>query len=88
MVSCSSCKVSSFAEYHVFFSGSIASYNLKKRVEAVRNCRNIGKKDMKDNHHTPKITVDPETFRVEADGVHLSVEPAERLPLSQGYMLF
>lgn len=44
--------------------GTIASYGLKKKPNAVRNCRNIGKKDMKLNHITPTITVDPESYRV------------------------
>lgn len=43
-------------------SGVIASYNLRKRVEAVRNCRSIGKKDMKFNDVMPKMKVDPETY--------------------------
>lgn len=52
------------------------------------NCRNIGKKDMKWNDSMPKLTVDPETYRVEADGEHCIVEAATTLPLTQGYMLF
>lgn len=76
----------SFANF--FSSGTIASYNLRKRVEAVRGCRNIGKKDMKLNDAMPKLTVDPETYRVEADGKHCTVEPATDLPLTQSHMLF
>lgn len=45
-------------------TGTITSYNLKKKPVAVKNCRNIGKKDMKNNSITPKISVDPETYRV------------------------
>jgi urease len=43
-------------------NGVIASYNLKKRVEAVKNCRKIGKKDMKYNNVMPKMKVDPESY--------------------------
>ena len=43
-------------------SGTVASYHLRKRVEAVKNCRSIGKKDMKYNDSTPKMKVDPETY--------------------------
>ena len=43
-------------------SGVIATYNLRKRVEAVKNCRNVGKKDMKYNDVMPKMKVDPETY--------------------------
>lgn len=64
-------------------SGTIATYGLKSRVEAVKNCRNIGKKDMKFNDVMPKMSVDPESYRVEADGVHAVCEPATSLPLTQ-----
>ncbi len=55
-------------------------YNLTKRIEAVRNCRKIGKCDMKWNDALPKITVDPETYEVRADGELLKCEPASVLP--------
>jgi urease subunit alpha len=63
-------------------------YGLTKRVEAVRGCRKIGKKDLKWNDATPKITVDPETYEVRADGELLTCEPAAVLPLAQKYFLF
>ncbi|HYE04794.1 MAG TPA: urease subunit alpha [Planctomycetota bacterium] len=68
--------------------GIAARLGLHKRVEAVRRCRGIGKRDMRLNDATPRITVDPETYRVEADGERLWCEPAKRLPLSQRYALF
>jgi len=39
-------------------------------------------------HATPDITVDPETYRVEADGEWLTCEPADVLPMAQRYFLF
>ena len=54
----------------------------------VENCRTIGKKDMKLNNNTPKITVDSVTYEVRADGELLKCEAAERLPLTQLYNLF
>ncbi|GAA5982110.1 hypothetical protein JCM5350_003459 [Sporobolomyces pararoseus] len=69
-------------------SGTIASYDLKKTAIAVKNCRNIGKKDMKNNNRMPKITVDPESYRVTADGVHCTVPPATKVALAKNYMLF
>ncbi len=69
-------------------SGTVASYGLSKRFEAVKNCRNIGKKDMKWNDVTPKMTVDPEIYEVRADGVLADIEPAEKLPLARLYNLF
>ena len=77
-----------------FVSGAAADagvgerYGLGKQVQAVRGCRGIGKADMKLNAATPDISVDPETYKVFADGVHLICEPAERLPLAQRYFLF
>ena len=64
-------------------SGAIASYGLKKRVEAVKGCRTVGKKDMKFNDVMPKMRVDPESYVVEADGMICEAEPSETLPLSQ-----
>jgi len=69
-------------------NGAIASYGLTKRIEAVRGCRTVGKKDMKFNDTMPKMKVDPESYRVEADGMHCTAEPAETLPLSSGYFIF
>jgi urease subunit alpha len=64
------------------------NYRVTKRIEAVRGCRTIGKKEMIWNNATPKITVDPETYEVRADGEHLVCEPATLLPLAQRYFLF
>jgi urease subunit alpha len=63
-------------------------YGLSKRLEPVRGCRTLTKKDLKFNDATPAITVDPETYVVTADGEHLTCAPAERLPLAQRYFLF
>ena len=64
------------------------AYGLTKRIEAVRGCRSLRKQDMKANDATPKITVDPETYEVFADGERLVCAPAEKLPLAQRYFLF
>jgi len=69
-------------------SGRIAAYNLKSRVEAVRNCRKIGKKDMKYNDVMPKMKVDPESYEVQADGVVLRAEPAEVVAGGQEFFVF
>ena len=68
--------------------GAYESYGLHKRVEPVKNCRGIGKRDMKLNDATPRIEVNPETYKVTADGEHLTCEPAKVLPLAQRYSLF
>jgi urease subunit alpha len=61
---------------------------LRRRVEAVRGTRSIGKADMVHNAALPAIEVDPSTYRVFADGVHLTSEPAAVLPMAQRYFLF
>jgi urease subunit alpha len=68
--------------------GEANTYGLNKRIEPVRACRKIGKRDMKLNDATPEITVDPETYRVTADGEHLTCQPAKKLALAQRYFLF
>jgi urease subunit alpha len=64
------------------------SYGLRKRLEAVRGCRSLGKRDMKLNDATPVMRVDAETYTVSADGEELRCAPASRLPLAQRYFLF
>ena len=69
-------------------AGVGAKYGLTKAVEPVKGCRTVGKKDMVNNDAMPEITVDPETFKVTADGVHLTCDPAQTLSLAQKYFLF
>jgi urease len=69
-------------------SGNIASYGLRKKIAAVKNCRKIGKKDMKFNDVMPKMKVDPENYRVEVDGVHATCEAATCLPLTQAAYVY
>jgi len=68
--------------------GVAKGYGLTKRIEAVKNCRTIGKRHLKWNDALPKITVDPETYEVHANGELLRCEPARVLPLAQRYFLF
>jgi len=64
------------------------TYGLTKQVVAVKGCRKVGKKDLKWNNAMPKITVDPETYEVRADGELLTCQPAKVLALAQRYNLF
>ncbi|KAI9315243.1 urease [Dichotomocladium elegans] len=68
--------------------GVMASYKLRKRIEPVKNCRSVSKKDMKLNSCMPKIKVDPETYQVTADGHPCTCEPVTSLPLTQSVYLF
>jgi urease len=66
----------------------IASYGLKKRIEGVKGCRKIGKKDMKWNDYKPEMDVDPESYEVRADNVLMEVPPADKVPLARLYNIF
>lgn len=61
---------------------------LEKMCLPVKNCRGIGKRDMKFNDALPKIDVDPETYKVTADGEAIVSEAASSLPLAQRYFMF
>lgn len=63
-------------------------YDLKKQTLPVKNCRNIGKKDLIHNNATPEIRVDPERYEVRVNGELITCEPAQKLPLGQRYFLF
>ena len=69
-------------------SGNHLKYSLKKNVRGIKNTRNIGKKDMILNNLLPKISVDPETYKVQIEGFDAECAPATVLPLSQRYFLF
>src|SRR5687768_12254650 len=68
--------------------GGLQDLGLKRRLEPVKSCRKVGKKDMVLNDSLPRIEVDPETYTVKADGKVLACEPAKVLPMAQRYFLF
>lgn len=68
--------------------GVVQAYGLRKRVEPVKACRAVGKKDMRFNDAMPRMRVDPESYVVEADGVVCAAEPADTLPLGQGAFVY
>ncbi len=70
-------------------AGGIAErYGLRKRLVPVHGIRSLRKTDMIHNSYQPKISVDPETYQVIADGELLTCEPAKILPMAQRYFLF
>ncbi len=83
----SACSVA-FVSQECISSGVAKSYGLRKRVEAVKGCRKVGKKDMVHNTTLPKVTVNPETYQVTVDGEVLTCKPADKLPLAQRYFMF
>ena len=78
-----------FVSQAALANGLKARLGLDKELVAVENVRGgISKKSMIHNGATPTIEVDPETYRVTADGELLVCEPATVLPLAQRYFLF
>jgi len=69
-------------------SGDLDQLDLKKRLVAVKGCRSVTKADLPFNNSMPKITVDPDTYTVTADGRELRCEPMSVLPMAQRYFLF
>jgi urease subunit alpha len=69
-------------------NGVAQKLGLKKMISPAKNTRSIRKTDMKRNTYLPVMEVDPETYMVKADGVHLTCEPADVLPMAQRYFLF
>jgi urease subunit alpha len=66
----------------------VQQYGLQKMLLPVKNCRNIGKKDLIHNNATPHIDVNPENYEVRVNGEHITCEPMKVLPLAQRYFLF
>jgi urease subunit alpha len=77
--------------FHFVSAAGMAGENLtglRRPVAPVRDCRKLGKTDLKLNDAMPNIEVNPETYEVRSDGELLQCDPAETLPLAQRYFLF
>jgi urease subunit alpha len=61
--------------------------DLDRRVEAVRNCRTIGKSHMVRNASLPDIRIDPETYQVWLDGEPATIAASEQVSMSQLYYI-
>lgn len=77
-----------FVSNEALKNGNISKLDLEKKILPVKNCRNIGKKDMILNNKTPQIDVDPETYEVKVDGKVITCKPIEEVALGQKYFLF
>ena len=69
-------------------SGLESKVQTKKKFLAVKNCRNIGKKNMLYNNATPEIEIDPETYQVKVDGKVATINAATQVSLARRYNLF
>jgi urease subunit alpha len=63
-------------------------YGLAKTLSAAQGIRAVRKQHMVHNSYLPVMEVDPQTYRVRADGQLLTCEPATILPMAQRYFLF
>jgi len=62
---------------------------ISKKCVAVEDTRSqISKSSMIRNNAMPDLRIDPETYAVTADGVLLTCEPADVLPMAQRYFLY
>lgn len=77
-----------FVSKAAYEAGIKEKLSLQRQVLPVENCRNIGKKDMKNNDVIAEIEVNPENYEVRVDGKKIECEAAEELPLTQKYYLF
>jgi urease subunit alpha len=77
-----------FVSQVAFNAGITERYRLSKRLAPIHSVRQLRKSHMIHNDLQPRITVDPETYRVVSDGELLMCEPAEILPMAQRYFLF
>ena len=82
------------AKISAIFTSKVASGDLKeklgidKKVLAVKNTRNIGKKDMKLNDFIGDIVVDPETYDVLVDGELIESDYVTTVPMAKKYFMF
>ena len=69
-------------------AGVAEQLGLQSLIGVVKGCRTATKDKMVHNDWQPDIEVDPQTYEVTADGMALTCEPAEVLPMAQRYFLF
>ena len=78
----------SFVSQASLDSGQVEALGLQCGLEAVKDCRDIRKKDLIHNSYQPKMEINSQTYEVRADGLLLVCEPAKVLPMAQRYFLF
>lgn len=78
----------SFVSQAALDNPAIAALGLTKTLEPVHACRQVSKHDMVLNNYLPDLQIDPQTYKVYADGQLLVCEPAKVLPMAQRYFLF
>ena len=78
----------SFVSKAAYDAGIKERLGLKRQVLPVSHCRDIGKRDMKNNDVIADIDVNPENYEVRVDGELITCKAADELALTQKYFLF
>jgi urease subunit alpha len=78
----------SFVSQTALRNGVGEQLGLRRPLSAVSGCRTVKKAHMVLNGYAPVMEVDPQTYRVRADGQLLTCDPATVLPMAQRYFLF
>lgn len=78
----------SFVSKIAYDDGIKERLGLKRQVLPVSHCRDIGKRDMKNNDVIADIDVNPENYEVRVDGKLITCKAADELALTQKYFLF
>ncbi|MAD42747.1 MAG: urease subunit alpha [Arcobacter sp.] len=84
-----SAKTSAIFTSKVAFENKLGEkIGIQKEVLAVKNTRNIGKKDMRLNDFIGDIVVDPETYDVLVDGKLIQSNYVDTVPMAKKYFMF
>ena len=78
----------SFVSKAAYDDGIKERLGLKRQVLPVSHCRDIGKRDMKNNDVIADIDVNSENYEVRGDGELITCNAADELALTQKYFLF
>ena len=78
----------SFVSKAAYDDGIKERLGLKRQVLPVSHCRDIGKRDMKNNDVIADIDVNSENYEVRVDGELITCKAADELALTQKYFLF
>lgn len=78
----------SFVSPAALDAGLASTLGLRRRLLPVAGTRQTTKADMKNNAATPQIDIDPETFAIDIDGVRITPDPVDELPMAQLFTLY
>ncbi|WIY81956.1 urease subunit alpha [Propionimicrobium sp. PCR01-08-3] len=69
-------------------AGLAGELGLRRKLLPIAPTRDKSKADMKNNAATPAIDINPETFAIDVDGVRITPDPVDELPMAQLYTLY